>query len=375
MTIHPETDESNILRLSHLCENFYDFPTSIQQDYLTKVFDFLYSDWDFHGFPNPEILTVLAQIVTHDSFSHCSLNLNPRYDHLILIIETETFTPMVRPALAILSAIALYTSSLHTDSDFQTSVSILISRHPSFNFVPLCKAFILSQPFPSSQFLDCLYHYIEPILHTPNSLSFPDAVHFATVALRNEIPFDFSFFPSQIPDLLLTGNLTVVEAVIEFLCTSESCTEQICDILLDRLSELMIKRIVVRIVHLFLVAQKFLMERSEQIIHFLFEIVKDSDCPVRTVAMSCLLVFLGDVEFSVDLCELFLKFYDLPIASVRIFAIFVHWLQASNDSNLMTFVEMISERKEEITDFLDSSVLPEHLLFAAYLSFLGNGVT
>jgi hypothetical protein len=371
MTVDPAADGSEVLPLSDVCERFYDFPSPLQQYLLTALFNFFHSDWDERGVPNHEILTALARIVAHGSFSRCAIDLNSGYERLLFIIETDAFSAMVPAALAILSAMTKRSSALRADAQFQSAVEKVVRERPGFNYLSLCKALIFSPPFPSSALLYRLHQYVDPILHNVGDLCFAGAIQFATAALRNGIPFEFSDFSSQVLDGLTTGDATVMAAVLEYLCAAEYCTEQICDVLLDRLSGSEVAATVaVRTGQLFLIAQGSLVSRSGRIADFLLGLVRQSDYAVRVAALLCLLVFLGDADFSVELCELLLEFYDLPAATSIIFQIFLRWIRTSNDADLAAFLEIARERKEEIADFLDSSDLPEHVYFGCYLPLL-----
>jgi hypothetical protein len=60
-------------------------------------------------------------------------------------------------------------------------------------------------------------------------------------------------------------------------------------------------------------------------------------------------------------------FQSQPSITGRIFQIFLRWIATVSDADLLTFTDVMLKRKEEIADFLDSSDLPEHIIFGTYL--------
>jgi hypothetical protein len=329
--------------LAQMCDSFSSIPESQQHFLLTCLFSFFDSDWDEQGVPNPEILTALARILANASFSECSIDLSRTYERFLLIIETDEFSAMIPTAVVILSAIARRSPSLRSDPAFQTSVARVLQQRPSFDFTRLCKALICSAPFPSPDLLHCLHDYIDPFLHIPGHPSFAGALQFVTLSLKNQLPLQFSDFFSQILNALEKGSCRAIDAALDFLSTSGCCTNQICDIVLERLPS-SAAELSVRAAHLFLLAQNDLLSRADRIMEFFLSLVRHSDYAVRTAGILCFLGYLTDVRFSCELCELLLEFYDLPAASPRIFQIFLGWIEEAGEEDLMAFANLIGGR-------------------------------
>jgi hypothetical protein len=338
---------------------------------LASFLDFFYSDWDSYGVPNPEILTSLARIVTDNLFSD---DLGRQYHRFVVIVETDAYSSMIPAAITVLSAMATSSESLRGNLDFQAAVEGMILHRPTVDFVPLCLALVTSSPFPSPQLLRCLTTYILqfiPHLHHP---SFPDAVHFAALCVRNELPFsEFSPFCAEFSRWLSEGNIQALGAVLEYCCASGHFTDAICDAILERVTAFQSPSAVKAAVcasQLFVMHQDQLNSRSASVIHFFLNLVPHAAYTARTAAVLGFLGYVGDVPFDADTCQFLLEFIDVPVASRRIFHIFLRWIETASEDDVAEFAKIVAGRRDEIVDFISSSDLPEHRLFDRYLPLL-----
>jgi hypothetical protein len=298
---------------------------------------------------------------------------------LLRIIERADLSDFTPCAVGILATLVRRSRSLAFDPSFQAAAGRLISeRGRCADLAPLCLAFLGSRELPPPQLFQCFIDHINGILADDRHSALGNAFAFMSACVRRECFCPFANISSRLPGWLGTSVPRTVVAILDYLCAMRHCDELLCDVLLSRLPEWGSREApagdeldaLIRAMRLFSLAADELQSRSAGIVRVLLKLMLHAEYAVRAGAVICLLQFIGDVPFSADLCGIFLEFYDVPIASNRIFGLFCHWAQFADDQTLEIFVEMIGSRMVEILDFLESSDSAEHRLFARYLSVI-----
>jgi hypothetical protein len=88
------------------------------------------------------------------------------------------------------------------------------------------------------------------------------AVRFVAISIKNDLSLTFPDFAGGILDFLENAELRDLDKVLEYVAIVKKCSERMCDILLKRLEDCGVAKVLVWTAHVFLIAQDELMERG-----------------------------------------------------------------------------------------------------------------
>jgi hypothetical protein len=259
---------------------------------------------------------------------------------------------------------------------------ILIVRGSELDCLPLCNSFLSGPPFPTENLLCVMSDYVLRVLRGGfPSYSIKLALHFVALCLDNLPSLDFSPFLEFLGHFIPIPDIGISTEVVRILLALPSVDPSLFDFLIARAESLDFLRLgslerafLLNVVLLVFRYRETLVDKSESIIQFLRRLSSSSCFDVSYSAVSTVLLLLPmNPEFSEDLCEFLLAFYDQDVNTRRIFGIFLYWFEIGGEI-LSQCMFKLSPLYEEVLDFLWASNYPEHRLFLKYLEVILDSV-